>query len=428
MKKTVRTDHMKQCEEMGIKTNAKRYRRYYKAGLLDNLDANYANEVRDYWQKHYNKKVDPILHLAIFNLTNKKDVRIVPAQNMWNEFIPYFNDRNMIAGYRDKNIYDTLFVTEHAPKIHLKRVRGHFFDGNNKQIDENKVEAFLHKQSVKSMIIKPSNTNNGVGINKINFIENEILLDDKVISFKELCEIYGFNFIVQEVIQQHTLIAEPHPSSVNTLRMVTLRWNNEIKYLLTFARFGSNGSVKDNAGGGGVCVGVKDNGEFLDYAVDENCNVYKKHPTTEFTFSKLTKIPNFHKFIGFVKRLHQDVLHMDFVSWDIAIGEDGNPVFIEANFAGATWLYQMATEQPIFRELTAEVVKHVKEQQHIKDRDVGVNIPKLRKNNRRLRRQRKELRKEVKILKRENALLKENINNGKKSKGRIKDFLKKTFN
>src|SRR5690625_2374366 len=114
--------------EMGIKTKTKVFKRYYNAGLLDNKDTPYMNEVKNYWLENYNKEIDPVLHLASLNLTGKKDKRIVPGHVMWNEIIPFLNDENMATGYRDKNIYDHLFNTSRAPKIVLKRIRGRYFD------------------------------------------------------------------------------------------------------------------------------------------------------------------------------------------------------------------------------------------------------------------------------------------------------------
>lgn len=377
-------NHKEKCEKLGIKVNTKRYKRYYDAGLLDNLDEEYAKEVQQYWKEHYNRKADPVLHLALFNLTGKKDVRIVPGPEMAREFIPYFNDGNMSAGYKDKNIYDILIETPNAPKIVLKRVRGHYFNMKNQELSFKEAEKLIINSGYTQFIVKPSNTNNGVGIELLKIKEGMMILNDEAISLSGLEKIYGYNFMIQEVIKQHSIMKKLHPSSVNTLRMVTFRWNNKIEYLLTFARFGAENSVKDNAGAGGICVGVADDGEFLKFGVDEECNVHLKHPTTQISIEEMLPIPNFHKHIQFVKDLHKDILHMDLISWDIAIGENGESIFIEANFAGATWLYQLSTGQPMFGEMTEEVLSHVSENKKVK-KDIGPRIKRLRKNNERLR-------------------------------------------
>lgn len=390
--------HKEKCKSLGINVNTKRYRRYAGAGLLDKLDKGYVKEVKSYWKKHYQKSIDPILHLAFYNLTGKKDVRIVPNPQMKYEFIPFFNDRHMIAGYKDKNIYDLLIRTPSAPKIILKRVRGHYFNTVNTELDFVKAESILTSNSIENYIIKPSTTNNGIGIELLEVKEGRLMLKGDSINLAGLERLYGYNFMIQEVIKQHPIMETPHPTSVNTLRMVTQRWNNEIKYLQTFARFGSDNSVKDNAGAGGVCIGVKENGEFLSFAIDEDCNVYEKHPTTNYSFSEMVSIPNFEKYITFVKDLHKDILHMDFVSWDIAVGEDGEPILIEANFAGATWLYQLATGQPIFGEMTEDILHHIQSNREVK-KDVGLDFRKLIRTNSRLRKGNKKQQKELVTMK-----------------------------
>src|SRR5690625_2446274 len=66
-----------------INTKKKGFKRYYNAGLLDNIDEIFIEEVQDYWKKHYKKEIDPLLNLAFMNLTGNKDPRIIPGKEMW---------------------------------------------------------------------------------------------------------------------------------------------------------------------------------------------------------------------------------------------------------------------------------------------------------------------------------------------------------
>lgn len=390
-KNNVETNYAK----LGIKTKSKRFRRYLDAGLLTHSNELFVSEVQDFWGKYYNKKIDPALHLAFMNLTGKEDPRIIPGTEMRREIIPFFNDQNMAIGYKDKNIYDLLISTPHSPEIVLKRVRGNYFDSANNSVKANNAIRTLINSKT-DLIIKPSDSNNGVGIEKLEIREGKVFLNQEIVTLEHLEELYGYNFIVQKVIQQHPIMAAPHPSSVNSLRMVTFRWENEIRYLLTFSRFGANNEVKDNAGAGGVCVGVTDSGKFMDVAVDENGIVHTHHPSTNYSISDLDQIPDFDKFKKFVIDLHKDILHHDFISWDIAVGLDGQPIFIEANFAGATWLYQLAAQRPIFGDLTEEVLQYVSgERANRTNRNISSKsnskIKKLKRQNKRLKKQKQEL-------------------------------------
>ena len=346
-------------EDLGINTKSKTFKRFLNAGLLDKIDEDYIKDVKFYWKENYGKEIDPVLHLAFYNLTGKKDLRVVPMPEMWNEILPYFNDMDIRVGYSDKNIYDRLISPTNTPDTILKRVRGLYFNHKNDILTKNEAAETLKQYN--EFIIKPSNTDNGKGVSKVYQKDNLLLIKGQIITFEELEEKFNENFIVQEVIEQHPIMAEPHPDSVNSLRMVTFRWKNEIKYLLTFARFGAHGEIKDNAGTGGVCVGVNQKGEFLDVAVDEHANTYTHHPSTGFKFSEMKAIPNFDDFKSYVIDLHKNVLHHDLISWDIAVDVNGAPVFIEANYRGATWLYQMAIQDSFFGDLTEEVLNHIKE-------------------------------------------------------------------
>jgi hypothetical protein len=378
-------------KELGIDTETKQFRRYYNAGLLENIDEEYVKEVKSYWLNNYGKNIDPVLHVAFNNLTGQKNVKVIPGKEMWSEVIPFFNDLNMSDGYSDKNMYDNLITSESTAETVLKCVYGNYFDRNNNDLNER--EALKVIKDNNEMIIKPSNTNNGIGISKMKVRSGELFINGNKVTLNELMYKYNFNFIVQKIIQQHEIMSAPHPHSVNTLRMVTLRWKGEIKYLLTFSRFGANEDVKDNAGTGGVCLGVNENGEFKSVAMDANCKTYTHHPTTNFPFSDMGKIPNFGRFIDFVKKLHRNILHHNFVSWDIAVGEHGEPIFIEANYRGAVWLYQLSTATPIFGELTTEIIneiKHAKKDPDISKKQI-VKTRKLKRDYRRLKNENKKL-------------------------------------
>ncbi|SDO06543.1 CapA family protein [Alkalicoccus daliensis] len=342
----------------GSNVTGNMYKKYEAAKLLTPVDEDFAQEVTDYWQELSGKQVDPALHIAFQNLVGRKEVRVMPREVMRFEVIPYFNIRGKLNMYADKNLYDMFFQTDRLVKSVLKRVRENYFTGDNQHL--NKEEAWNYLLSQKEpVIIKPTVTNNGVGINKIYFENGKGYIKNEEISIETLEEQFGPNFVIQEVLKQHPIMAEPHPSSVNSLRMVTLRWKGEIKYLLTFARFGANDSVNDNAGTGGVCLGITDEGEFMDFAVDEHARKHVTHPTSGYSFANEVKIPNFDEYIKFVKELHEQVLHQDYISWDIAVGEDEKPILIEANFSGATWLYQLASQRSVFGDLTEEVISHV---------------------------------------------------------------------
>src|SRR5690625_552263 len=360
--KTEMTDDLSVHKKVGMRTKTNNFKRWYNAGLLSNVDEDFTNEVQNYWLKHYGKAIDPYLHIASMNLTGKKETRLIPQSIMRKEILPVFNDYDKSLFYGDKNIYDMVIDPPRSVETVLRNINGNYFDATHESINlKSATEIILDHD--RDLIIKTSQTNNGVGIEKITIRGSNIYFNDEIVTLKDLEEKYEENFMVQNVLEQHPNMAAPHPASVNSLRMVTFRWKNEIRHLLTFARFGSDNDIRDN---GDVDtsprVGVKDSGEFDKIGVSQNGQTFTHHPTTGFCFADLEPIPNFDEFKQFVIECHKKILHLNFASWDIVVGIDGKPVFLEVNFGGSTSFYQLASRRSIFGDLTDEVLEHVRDE------------------------------------------------------------------
>ncbi|TMW72324.1 CapA family protein [Alteribacter natronophilus] len=354
------TEHYR---NFGLNINMKEHRVFLDSGLLSKPEPAFLDEVQAHWEKGTGEKIDTSLHAAFHQLTGRKEKDLIPTSIVWKTVVPYLNGSSKKNVYRDKNLYEQLLDTDRMAKTAVKRVRGVYYDSENNVLSSGEAEGYLRGASGEGVyIVKPSTTNNGTGIYLIEMTEEGITVDGKPQRLADLESYYGPNFTIQHIVKQHRVMAKPHQNSVNTLRMVTLRWEGQVKHLLTFARFGADGSIRDNAGTGGVCVGVDDKGRLLDFAIDEHAFRHDEHPSTGYSFKERAQIPNYGEFVQFVEELHAQILHHDFISWDVAVGEDGKPVFIEMNFRGVTWLYQLAAQKPLFGSLTLEILQKIKEE------------------------------------------------------------------
>src|SRR5690606_5183989 len=126
-----------------------------------------------------------------------------------------------------------------------------------------------------------------------------------------------------------------HPQSLNTVRVVTFRWEGRITVLLAFARFGTGGRANDNVGTGGACCGIDLEGNLLDCAVDAVGRWHQTHPSTGFDFIARHRIPGYRRLCERAVELHHQMQHFVLISWDLAVGPDEEPIFIEANYRGA---------------------------------------------------------------------------------------------
>lgn len=375
-------------KDLGMKVDGIQFKRHYLAGNLDlsNISSNYLDDIRTYYRQFTNNKINLMNHIVYKNITGMENVRILSREVLRGDLIPFFNDRGMVNTYTDKNFYDILFPQFNQPYTVIKKVRGKFFTKKNNHISHKEAEQLLLNDSP-AYIIKSSDIENGKSINKLTVESDRIFMDNTPHTLEQIKQNYGNNFTIQRIIKQHPIMAKLHPSSVNTLRIVTLRWKGEINHIYTFCRFGVDGSIKDNAGRGGIVVGVKDNGEFMDFGANKYSQV-SAHPTTNIKIDTLDKVPNYNQCIQLAKDMHQHILHQDFISWDIAIEKDGTPIFVEANFLGSAILNQIALERPLFGDLTDEILSTVyKELPALENYNTITNYSKLEKRfNRRVTR------------------------------------------
>lgn len=151
--------------------------------------------------------------------------------------------------------------------------------------------------------------------------------------------------LAEKVVSQHEKIAAFHPSSVNTLRLWTMRdENGDARFLDGIIRIGTGGSCTDNASAGGLCVGLNHEG-IMDSWGCRVCMVpslvLDRHPDSGLAFTGF-RIPWFEEAKALVLRAHQLFSRRVFtIAWDVAVTPQG-PLIIESNpFGGITTMQRM---------------------------------------------------------------------------------------
>jgi len=338
----------------------RKVRRRFGVSPRDPATREYCAEVEAYWRRHFGRAVDPSWHLAFAKLGLGHDPRFIPSQEWWAEILPFLNDRSRRPVYRDKNLADRLLDRGRAPTTVLKRMHGGWYDGENRPVSR-AMAATLLVRGVEPRIVKPACADNGSGVRRFEVDGGALRAGNARIGLDELEGTYRGDFIVQECIRQHPDFAAPHPASVNTLRIVTFRWDGALQPLLTIARFGIGGRITDNAATGGILCRVADDGRLADHALDLDGNALEKHPDTGYAFTQPLVVPGFDAFRREALRLHGQIFHFDFVSWDFAVGEDGAPIFLEMNFQGVCEAYQIVERRPLFGERTEALLEAVRD-------------------------------------------------------------------
>lgn len=248
----------------------------------------------------------------------------IPASLYFYYINPYLVNMNLSMAYVDKNMYSIHFPNIKQPTTIFHNMNGHFFDSGMK---EHTPEEVLNRLlSYKKFIIKPaieSGRGRDVSLVNVSSLSEE--------SLKDILNKYIANYIIQEVIIQHSEMDRLNNTSINTCRLYTYRRVDNGEYILLGAavRFGGQGAFRDNAcTGGGFCK-IHDDGSVCD-------NVFRYRRFGHLSLSQIKgltnfKIPNYDKVLDRCISMHKTVPYMDLIGWDIAIGEDGDPVLIELN-------------------------------------------------------------------------------------------------
>ena len=145
------------------------------------------------------------------------------------------------------------------------------------------------------------------------------------------------DWIVQEAFQQHHLMAALNASSVNTLRIMTIRLGGEVAVVSAFIRIGVKGARVDNISSGSIAAGVTRDeatgtGRLGAFACDDKLKLHTTHPDHGYRFDGIS-LPFFKAAEALCKDLHAVIPDLGLLSWDIAIDAQGKPSVIEFNIS-----------------------------------------------------------------------------------------------
>lgn len=177
------------------------------------------------------------------------------------------------------------------------------------------------------VIIKPINSSGGRGVQ---------VATCKDLNIEDLLRDFPDGIIVEEILQNHKDFQKFNPSSLNTVRIVTIRLDTEVIIPFAYARFGRKGSCVDNAFLGGIIANIDVKTGVITCAKDETGNEYIYHPDSNFCFLGF-EIPIWQDLKELTKELAQIIPENRYTGWDMAYikeKEKGKWVMIEANPRG----------------------------------------------------------------------------------------------
>ena len=300
-------------------------------------------EIRRFYEDYGIKKINTSWHKFYTACNGFFSPCYIPETLFYTEIEPILNDKNYKTALSDKNLLDILFSGVRQPITIIKNIGGVFLSDNR---------IISRKQAIKlcsideKMIIKPSvDSGGGKNVRVINF--DKVVYSDT--SFHNLFDSYNGNFIVQKWIEQHPLMSQLNPTSLNTFRVLSLMDGNEVHVLSTIVRMGRNGAITDNSTSGGISCGISEEGNLNKIGFSSKGKIF--HKTDNGLKFEDIKLPFMSSIREEIKLIHQRVPYFKVVSWDLAIDSSAQVVLIELNVWGQDINFHQWNNGPILSKL-----------------------------------------------------------------------------
>lgn len=188
------------------------------------------------------------------------------------------------------------------------------------------LEQFKEKASEFDIIAKPACGTRGDGIFKI--VGTEVC--DWQQLFNQLLE---GNYLLEQCIKACDELASFHPTSLNTIRVVTISEMDKCEVFGALFRMGAHGSVIDNTHAGGVYAPINVETGAIDIpAIDAKNNHYQNHPDTGKPIEGF-RIHDWGRIVATCKEASRAISSIRFAGWDLCINQAGQVEIIEGNHA-----------------------------------------------------------------------------------------------
>ncbi|KYK21425.1 hypothetical protein AYK25_03530 [Thermoplasmatales archaeon SM1-50] len=190
------------------------------------------------------------------------------------------------------------------------------YDSHNKKITK-----YTNSRTDK-VVIKPYRSAGGKGVRVVSSSR-----------YPQVLKNYSSDCLVEDFIHQHHFLNEIFSDSLNTLRILTLKKNNEIVVIKAVLKVGRSITHNlDHMARGGICINIDMKSGMLLNGLSNYKHghlEYVRHPETKYEFYKKT-IPFFEETTELAKQAHRLFPMHHIIGWDIAITETG-PCVVEGN-------------------------------------------------------------------------------------------------
>ena len=323
-------------------------------GHLTPLTAAQKQDILSFWGQY--RDVSKELHWFEFYNTcceNKELLKYyIPDNIYYAEIDTFFTNPRRAEAIDDKNLYDLYFHDINRPATIARKINGRFFDQDYQLITaQQALERCMQAgQAVSKQAI------DSCGGHGIKFLD--LSSPDHIDQARQWLD-KADNIILQEVIRQHESLNGIHADSVNTIRMMSIYLDGKVMILSSLLRMGAGGSRVDNGSSGGVFCGIdpadgtlRETGHYTD---GRACT---KHPGG--LVFKGFKVVGYERCCEIIKAVAGRMYTTtQLISWDFAIGEDGEPLLVEVNLTDGGLSTHLLSNGPLFGDMTPDILDRV---------------------------------------------------------------------
>lgn len=232
-----------------------------------------------------------------------------------------FNDSQEIFRRLNERAYFDIFDNKLIFNEHFKKYLGREFIDAAHCSDE-EFEKYL--KGKKKIYCKPKDSCSGKGIYRSFDI-------DENTDTKQLHRFMIDNdLFCEDTIEQNKEMSKLNETSINTVRITTLLWDNKSYFMYALLRCGLTGMQVDNVASGGIYTVLSKDGKVVNpFWSDKTLKTYEKHPTNDFQLLGF-EVPMFKQAVDMCLEAAFVEPHMKYIGWDVAITPNG-PVLVEGN-------------------------------------------------------------------------------------------------
>ena len=337
-----------------IRHTYKEFRRCEPEMLITPLEPDQRQDILNFWKPFRNVEKE----LQWFDFYNS----LCPDKSLLKYYIPdvifysdvdrYFTHAVRSDHFDDKNMYDTYFHDVKTPQSIIRKIDGEYFDADYRPITlDQAIQLCIDAGQVVCKEARLSS--GGKGVHFLDFAQ-----DPGAVEELKRCLNYYLDVNVQHVIQQHECLNKIHDKSINTLRLMSLYLDGEVIIVSSVLRMGRDGARVDNGSHGGIICDINDDGTLKELAYNTRGYSWKQHPQG-VTF-KGYKITGYDKCREMVMKLAGRMFTTSrIISWDFAVGPDGEPILIEVNLTYGGVLVHQLCNGPIFGDKTEDILSRV---------------------------------------------------------------------